>query len=81
MLTEAEKRQQAFEDGFVLGAKLIELTLEGAFKIFGGDNLGLPPITYDEEVEEGKTFCWNMYKDADKEAVLAHFQKRLKGLL
>ena len=74
------QRQTAFEDGFVLGAKLVDVMLDAAFDMFGGDNLGLPKVTFVDEIEAGKTDCWNLYMDGGKEAVLAQFNKRLAML-
>lgn len=72
--------QTAFEDGFIIGAKLVEVMIDAVFEMFGGNDLGLPEVTFDEEMEAGKTDAWNLYRDGGKEAVLAHFNKRLEAL-
>lgn len=80
--SEQEKlaEQTVFEDGFIIGAKLVEAMIDAVFDLFGGNDLGLPEVTFDEEMEAGKTDAWNLYRDGGKEAVLAHFNKRLEAL-
>ena len=70
--------QQAFEDGFFCGAKMVDMMLDIIFDLSGVNNLGLPPINL--EIEGAKTFCAGLYAKGGKDAVLAHFNKKLEAL-